>query len=51
VERLWIPLPGEGDDRFLVEWWEGPQFDDLAFGEVFEVENRMLLSVPSGGRQ
>jgi hypothetical protein len=43
VERLWVPLPGEGDDLFLAEGREGPQLDDLAFGEVFEVENRGLL--------
>jgi hypothetical protein len=51
VERLRIPLAGEGDDLFLAEGRDGPQLDDLAFGEVLEVENRILLSVWSGGRQ
>jgi hypothetical protein len=51
VERLRIPLASEGDDLFLAEGRDGPQLDDLAFGEVFEVENRGLQSVRSGGRQ
>jgi hypothetical protein len=40
VEGLWIPLPREGDDLVLGEGRDGPEFDDLALGEVFEVQNR-----------
>jgi hypothetical protein len=51
VERLRVPLAGEGDDLFLAEGRDGPQLDDLAFGEVFEVEDgRRLLSLSPGGR-
>jgi hypothetical protein len=51
VEGLRIPLAGEGDDLVLAERREGPQLDDLAFGEILEIENRLLLSFRSGGRQ
>jgi len=51
VERLRIPLSSEGDDLFLAEGRDWAQLDDLAFGEVLEIENRMLLSVWSAGRQ
>jgi hypothetical protein len=51
MERLRVPLASEGDDLFLGKGRDRPQLDDVAFGEVFEIENRGLLSVRSGGRQ
>jgi hypothetical protein len=52
MEGLWVPLAGEGDDLLLGQRGDGAQLDDLALGEVFEVEDRSTcLSVSSGGRQ
>jgi hypothetical protein len=39
VERLGVPLAGEGDDFVFAQRWKGPQFDDLALAEIFEVED------------
>jgi hypothetical protein len=51
VERLRVPLAGEGDDLVDGEGREGSEFDDLANGKVFEVEDRGLLWVRAGGRE
>jgi hypothetical protein len=50
VHRLRIPLAGEGDDLFLAEGRDRAELDDLAFGEVFEVEDgRRLRWLSTGG--
>jgi len=51
MEGLRVPLAGEGDDLILAQLRDAPEFDDLALGEIFEVENQTLQSVRSGGRQ
>jgi len=45
MERLRVPLAGKGDDLVLAEGRDRAEFDDLAFGEVFEVEDGGTLTL------
>jgi predicted transcriptional regulator len=51
VERLRVPLAGEGDDLLFRERRKRAEIELLTYGEVFEIADRRLLSVSSGRRQ
>ena len=50
MEGLRVELPGEGDDLLLGQRRNGSELDDLALGEVFEVED-LEPSCPCGRRR
>jgi hypothetical protein len=50
MEGLGVELSGEGDNFLLGQRRNGSELDDLAFGEVFEIED-LEPSCPCGRRR